>query len=405
MIQPLYQNRTVLLLIGGQGISVLGNGLYSIALMWYVMERTGSSLNLGISVICMTLPAVIFMAPAGVWADKNIKKPLLFLTDIIRGLIMVVLVIATSQDAPLIVIYIGLAVASTATAFFSPAFSAAIPLVVPEEQLPKANAAFQFINRFSSIIGPAIGGMLIALTSEPFLFAINALTFFVSAIFTLFVTIPDVPKTVGQKFFRSFAEGLRFTIQMRRLLFLILVGGVIINFFLAPLDVYLTIICNERLKVGSTGLGWVDASVSIGALAGSLVIMGGFFKNQIKLAIYGLCLEGIALIIAGLFMSYGALIVYAGLLGIGVSVASVGIGTTYQKIIDKDKMGRVMSLSSMLSSSTVPLGTLVGSLAVIHWSMTTVFIVSGVMVGLSGLSLFIPFRNEFLHGRHEKLVG
>jgi MFS family permease len=183
---------------------------------------------------------------------------------------------------------------------------------------------------------------------------------------------------------------------MRRLLFLIIVGGVIINFFLAPLNVFMSVICKQVLHVGAAGLGWTEASISIGALLGSLLMLSGVFKNQIRLAVFGLVLEGAALVVAGLFMNYLAVIIFAGMLGFGICFASVGISTAFQNLIDKDKMGRVMSFLSMLTSCTIPLGILTGSILVNHWQITTVFTLSGVIVGLSGLSLLIPFKDEFL---------
>ncbi len=398
MTRPLYRNRMFMLLVGGQGISVLGDKLYSIALMWYIISQTGSSLSLGMSVMCMTLPSIIIMPWAGVLADKNIKKPLLIVTDVTRGILMLVLMLITKDgQVPLIAIDICLVLASSIKAFFSPALASSIPLVVEEEKLSKANASFQFVQQTSNIIGPALGGILIAVVSIPVLFAINGVSFFIAAGFSLFLSIPNLKvSSEKESFLHQFKEGIYYTFRMRRLLFLIIVGGVIINFFLAPLNVFLSVICKQVLHVGASGLGWTETSVAIGALIGSLVMVSGLFKNQIRLAVFGLVLEGAALVVAGVFMNYLALIIFAGMLGLGICFASVGISTAFQTLVDKDKMGRVMSFLSMLTSCTIPLGILTGSVLVNHWEMTKIFTLSGVIVGLAGLALLIPFKNEFL---------
>ncbi|GGH88847.1 MFS family permease [Pullulanibacillus pueri] len=393
------KNKTFMLLLGGQGISIFGDSLYSVALMWYIMDQTGSTLSLGMSVICMTLPSILFMPWAGVLADKNIKKTLLFASDGLNGLLMCLLMVITlikSEGVPTVVIDSCLMLTSTIRAFFSPALSATIPLIVEEKDLTRANSAFQFIRQFSNIAGPAVGGLLMAFLSISTLFMINAFSFFIAAVFSLFMSIPNLEAlTVKQPFFKRFAEGIHYTFRMRRLLFLILVGGVIINFFLAPLNIFTTYLCNQVLETGAQGLGWVEASISIGAVLGSCMMMSGWFKNQIRLAVFGLCLEGIALLIAGIFMEYWALILFASLLGFGVCLASVGISTTYQKLIAPDKMGRVMSFSSMISSCTVPVGMLAGTFAVAHWDMSFIFLISGLVVFISGLALVIPFKGEF----------
>lgn len=401
MSHTLLKNRMFMLLVGGQGISVLGNRLYNIALMWYIIDQTGSALSLGMSVICMTLPSILIMPWAGVLADNNWKKRILLCTDISSGILMLILTALTwGGHIPLLAIDICLAFASAINAFFSPALSSSIPLVVPQEHLSKANASFQFIQQISNIVGPALGGMLIAFVSIPVLFAINGVSFFIAAFFSSFLKIPSIgTPSERETFLQRFTQGIRYTFGMRRLLFLTLVGGVIINFFLAPLNVFLSVICNQLLDVGSRGLGWVEASISIGALLGSLVMASGLFKNQIRLAVSGLVIEGAALIVAGVSMNYAFLILFAGLLGLGICFASVGIGTTFQLMIDKSKMGRVMSFSSMLNSCTIPLGILTGTLLVDRLPITSIFIFSGIIVGLSGLSLLIPFQDEFRKGQ------
>lgn len=155
----------------------------------------------------------------------------------------------------------------------------------------------------------------------------------------------------------------------------------------------INILVRSILWVVKTGI--VDSSISIGALIGSLLMLTGLFSNKIKMAIFGLSIEGIALIIAGLFVDYSALIIFALILGFGVCLASVGISTLYQTMIPKNKMGRVMSLVSALSSCTVPLGTLFGSLIISQIEMSSTLIISGIIVTLSGISLLVPFKDEY----------
>lgn len=397
-MQKLYRNSMFLLLMGGQGISILGDRIYSIALMWYIIEQTGSALSLGMSVISMTLPAIIFMPWAGVLADKNWKKEIILISDVAKGIVMLILMfLVTNEEISMIAINICLIVVSSINAFFSPALSAALPLIVDRSQLTKANAVFQFIQQFSNILGPALGGILIAFLSAPMLFAINAASLFIAAFFSWFLTIPNVEEEEEREesFFHRFKEGVRYTLGTKRLLFLILVGGVIINFFLAPLHIFLVVITNQILQVGSMGLGWIESAISVGALLGSLIILSGAVKNQIRLAIFGLVMEGGALIAAGIFMNLTSLILFFGLLGMGVCFASIGIRTAFQLMVEENKMGRVMSFLSMLATSTVPIGTFVGSILVEAGSISTIFISFGIIVAVSGLSLFLPFKNEF----------
>ncbi|MBP3041098.1 MFS transporter [Bacillaceae bacterium Marseille-Q3522] len=404
MISSFVKNRTFLLLVGGKSISIFGDRIYSIALMWYIIEKTGSTLSLGMSVICMTLPSVLAMPWAGVLADKNIKKELLIVSDTARGIMMFAIVLLTMNgNTPFFAINICLIMVSAMDAFFSPALSATIPLVIEKDKLSRANAILQFVQQLSNIVGPAIGGILVAFMSIPMLFALNGLSFFISAVFSLFLRIPSVKVTDDMEpFFTRFIGGVRYTMQMKRVLFLIIVGGVIINFFLAPLNVFLVLICNQVINAGSTGLGWIEASISAGAFLGSFIIFSNIIKNQIRLAVIGLTLEGIALILASLFMNLTSLIIFFSLLGIGVCFASVGISTVYQLMIEKEKMGRVMSFNSMLCTCTVPLGIFVGSIIIKQFSVTNIILIYGLIVALSGISLIIPFKEKLVKsGLHD----
>ncbi|GIN85210.1 MFS transporter [Heyndrickxia sporothermodurans] len=393
----LLANKNFLLLWMGNAVSILGNRFYNIAIMWYIIEKTGSSLALGLSVLCFTIPSVLIMPFVGVLADRNMKKQLLVISDLINGCIMVsIAALMYFDDFSIYLLYFLMVLSSIVSAFFSPTIGATIPLIVGKDNLTKANSFMQITNQLSNIIGPAFAGMLIAIASMWILFFINGITFIISAISELFLKIPKVSMEHTRKHFLSqFKEGMVYVLQYRSLLHLIIVGGIVINFFLAPLNVFITVLCNQVLKVGASGMGIVDAAISAGALLGSLFILLNMIKNKVKMVIFGLFIEGISLLIAGIFNeSYFALILFASVLGLGVSLASVGIGTLYQTMVPENKIGRVGSLLSTLSTFIVPIGTMFGAYIINHVPISTVLNLSGILVSLSGVSLIITLQNE-----------
>ncbi|MGE6257293.1 MFS transporter [Heyndrickxia sporothermodurans] len=393
----LLANKNFLLLWMGNAVSILGNRFYNIAIMWYIIKKTGSSLALGLSVLCFTIPSVLIMPFVGVLADRNMKKQLLVISDLINGCIMVsIAALMYFEDFPIYLLYFLMVMSSIVSAFFSPTIGATIPLIVGKDNLTKANSFMQITNQLSNIIGPALAGMLIAIASMWILIFINGITFIISAISELFLKIPKVNMEHTRKhFFSQFKEGMVYVLQYRSLLHLIIVGGIVINFFLAPLNVFITVLCNQILKVGASGMGIVDAVISAGALLGSLFILLNMIKNKVKMVIFGLFIEGISLLIAGIFNeSYLALVLFASVLGLGVSLASVGIGTLYQSMVPENKIGRVGSLLSTLSTFIVPIGTMFGAYIINHVPISTVLNLSGILVSLSGLSLIITLQNE-----------
>ncbi|MFB7303052.1 MULTISPECIES: MFS transporter [Heyndrickxia] len=397
MKMNLLKNKSFVLLWIGNAVSLLGNRFYNIAIMWYIIEKTGSSIALGLSVLCFTVPSVLIMPFVGVLADRNIKKQLLVGSDLLNGCIMIVIAALMFFDGfPLALLYVLMIISSVVSAFFSPTIGATIPLIVGKPHLTKANSFMQVTNQLSNILGPALAGILLALTNMWLLFLINGISYIISAISELFIHVPKIDiGHVKKHFFLQFKEGLSYVIRYKNLLHLIIVGGVIINFFLAPLNVFITILCNQVLKVGSSGMGIVDAAISVGALIGSILILLNVMKDKIKMVIIGLSIEGLALLIAGIFTnSYLAMLFFAAILGLGISFASVGIGTLYQTLVPENKIGRVSSLLSTLSTIIVPIGTMVGSSIINHLSISLVLNISGILVTLSGLSLIITLKNK-----------
>jgi MFS transporter, DHA3 family, macrolide efflux protein len=391
------KNKNFLLLWIGQSVSMLGSRFYSIAIMWYVIEKTGSSMDLGFTVLCFTLPAVLIMPIAGIMADHNYKKKILITSDLANGIIVSVMALLLYQNAlSTHMLYLMIIAISSASAFFTPAISASIPLITGKKELSKANSLNQFTSRMANIIGPTLAGILIAVTDIWLLLLLNGISFIISAISESWIQIPNVETSSGKQNIRQqFRDGMKFALKSKELLALIFVGGIIINFFLAPLMVFITIICNQILVVGSQGFGIVEACIAVGALLGSVISFLNIIKNQIKLGIIGLVLEGVALLVGGVFLSYTSMIIFAILLGLGVSMASIGITTMYQMLVPENMMGRVGSILSSISTFIVPIGILVGSYVINIYSVELIFIVSGIIVLLSGIMLVIPFAQEF----------
>jgi MFS family permease len=385
----IFQNKDFMLLWLAQNISKLGTRLYDIALMWYMYKKTGSAIALGLSVLCFTVPSVLVAPLAGVFADRLDKKKIIINTDILNGIIMLIFSYFIFVDYfPIYILYIFMILSTMITAVFSPAISSAIPVIVEEKYLKDANTLNQMTSQIINIFGPILAGILIAFMNIDLLFFINGLSFLICALIESFILIPKLIEEKSAKGVSSqFKEGLIYVVKDKPLFYLVLAGGVIINFFLAPLSIYETILSTKILNVGSTGYGMMNSSLSMGALIGALLIMANIFSDKYKMTIIGLCLEGVAVSFLGLFPNFYVVLSSEAILGLGVAMASVGIGTLYQTLIPKDKMGRVMALTSTLCNVTVPLGTLVGTSLIVYMPLKIILIISGVFILATGLIL------------------
>ncbi|WP_096186592.1 MFS transporter [Evansella halocellulosilytica] len=385
----IWKNKNFLLLWAGQTVSKLGDRFLQIALIWYIYEQTGSSMALGVSLICFTVPMVLVQPIAGIFADLNVKKQIIVTSDYLNSFMMfVIALLLFSGELPLLYLYILIAFSSSITAFFTPAIQSSIPLIVAEESLPKANSLNQFSIHMSNILGPVLAGVLIGFMDLWLLLFMSGIAFFISACTEIWISIPKVEgNKEGTRFGKRFKEGFTYLMKNTHLLYLVFVGGIIINFLLAPLSVYLTILSSDVLEVGSTGFGMMNTFISVGAITGILLMFLNVFKDKFKMVIIGLSLEGVALLIMGTVTVFYVSLAGLFVLGLGLTLASVGITTLYQTIIPKEKMGRVMSLVSTALLTVVPIGTLVGSMAVNYLDLELILILSGSLVTVSGLSL------------------
>lgn len=389
------KNKDFMLLWFAQSISKLGTRLYDIALMWYMYKKTGSSLALGLSVLCFTVPSVLISPLAGVLADRLSKKKIIISTDFLNGLIMLIFSYFIFTDKfPIYTLYIFMILSTMVTSLFNPAISSAIPVIVVEKDLKDANTLNQITSQIINILGPALAGILIAFMNIWLLFFVNGLSFLICSLLESFIVIPKIYSKRSEKggIASQFKEGLLYVTKDKPLLYLVLAGGVIINFFLAPLSIYETMLASKILNVGSTGYGMMNSILSVGALVGALLILINIFKDKYKMTVIGLSLEGIAVLLLGLIANYYTVLLAEAILGLGVTLASVGISTLYQVLIPKDKMGRVMALVSTLCDVSVPLGTLVGSTIVIYSPLSYILMVSGIFILITGI-LLIPLLN------------
>lgn len=387
----IFKNRDFILLWLGQSISKLGTSLYDIALMWYIYKKTGSSIALGLSVLCFTVPTVLIAPLSGVFADRLNKKKIIINMDILNGIVMLIFSWFIFADTyPIYIYYIFMILSSIITEIFNPAISSAIPIIVEEKDLKDANTLNQMTSQIINIFGPALSGILIAFMNMSMLFFLNGLSFLICAVFEGFIKIPKIDTAkIGKGIGLQFKEGLIFILGDKLLLYIVIAGGVIINFFLAPLTIFETVLSTKILNVGSTGFGMMNSAISIGALIGALLIMSNIFINKYKMVIIGLCLEGVAVTISGIVPNFYVVLAAMSILGLGLSMASIGISTLYQTLIPKEKMGRVMALASTLCGVTVPLGTLFGSTIITYLPLNIVLIVSGVFILITGV-LLIP---------------
>jgi len=377
----------------GQTISVVGDFLYMIALMWWVLEKTGSTAAMATVAICSSLPAIILGPFAGTYVDRVDKRRLLILMDLGRGVLITVPgVLYFLNQLQVWHIFVIAAFLSSMSTFFNPALASFLPVIVNKEQLVQANSISQMSSNLSGIIGPALGGALVALFGAGTVMFLDALSFFVSgiAIFLVRVKVEQVfPSEARKRFLQELLDGLNFIRKESGILGLVVLFS-ILNFFVAPVGVLIPLMVKKIFKMGAEGFGVLGSSISVGMVLGSLFLgMIGGVRRKGTFIMIGIVVAGSFLALFGVSESFWTSIFLLGGCGFGFSFANILVPVVFQSKIPHEKQGRVFGTLGTISGGLRPLSlALVGVLGGLLHVQMIVFL-SGVLVALGGLTGFL----------------
>ena len=286
----LLRNRPLARLLGGEFISAIGDWLYLVAILILVYEVSRDPVVLGIVGATRILPYVFLSIPAGIMADRFDRRLILLVTDVARGLLMLVMAGLVAANAPIVTIVILAVVATCFSTFFGPAIGAYLPsLVADEDELGPANSAWSTLDNLASVIGPAVGGLLIATGGLAFAFVLNAATF--AAIAFVLWQLPSPkrgtaaertetgPQGEGPASPAGAAPGARATQGRQgpglpRSVLVPVLGLALIDIAGSVagggLSVLTVVIAVGSLGSGEAGTGFLNAGMGIGGLVGAL---------------------------------------------------------------------------------------------------------------------------------------
>lgn len=370
------QHRNFRLFWFGQLISLIGTWMQSIGQAWLVLELTHSAFLLGLVGALQFLPVMLLALFGGVLADRWPKRKVLLFTQtsaMIQAFILAILVITGTVQ--IWHIFVLATLLGLTNAIDMPTRQAFVVEMVGRDSLPNAIALNSSVFNMARIIGPGIGGLIIAALGVAPLFLLNAVSFIAVLIGLAMIdmktlygqqkratTLHDEPK---QSTLQSLREGLNYVYHTPSVFLIIAVIGVI-SLFGINFNVVLPLFATEVLHVGATGFGFISSAFGIGSLVAALWLAWG---NK-KPSIIHLLIEGtIFCVILGLFALSGnyylSLILIAGVGFTQIAFSAIA-NTTLQTVAPNHLRGRVMSVYMVVFAGTTPIGNLfIGGLAVL----------------------------------------
>ena len=365
--------------------SYSGYGILTMAIGWLVFELTSSEMLLGVVTFSISMPSLFLGFIGGVLADSLNRRWLIFTTETISMVLVLVLATLTALGVVTVWHIIPLALLrGTASAINIPTQNALLPSLVGNKEITNAVVVYNMIWNSSRILGPAMGGALISIVGAQGSFYAAGLLSLVMAMMIL--AMRPCPTPVRQpnfSFLTEITEGLTYIRHNREIMALIVLAATV-SFFGLTYIVLLPVFAKNILQIGPAGLGMLMTSTGVGALVGSITIasLGNFGRRGPVMLV---CALGVAIMLV-LFASSRSVALSIPLLAILGAVNSVYVAITNALLLvltEEKYRGRVMSLYNLtwglLSMGSLPSGAIANVLGA-PFAVTLGAVVTGTAV-------------------------
>ncbi|MFJ8044165.1 MFS transporter [Kitasatospora sp. NPDC096147] len=381
-------------LFAGHTLSVLGDRIAMVALPFAVLAIGGSMADVGLVAAAGLVPMLLFTLAGGVWADRFPRHRIMLLSDLVRCVVqgaVAVLLLTGHAQVPYLV---GLMMLfGTADAFFAPAATGLLPLLVSTERLREANALRGVVQSAALVVGPALAGGLVALAGPGGALAVDAVSFALSAAF-LARLHPRAGAAAEQGADGSFLAQLRegwSQVRSRSWVWSGMAAMGVYHVVVLPSIFVLGPVLAEREWDGAKGWAIVTAAFGVGAVVGDLWAYRLRPARPLAFGAVALAVASCQAVIIGGAPNVLVVAALEAVTGVGVSVFFVLWETSLQVHIPEHALSRVSSYDFLLSSGLMPLGLVVaGPVADAAGLRPTLYVMSAVGVAASLLLLAVP---------------
>ena len=368
-------------------VSQGGDWLYNVALVVFIYERTHSAAWLGGTAFARLLPYVLLGSVGGMLADRFDKKRVMISADVFRACCMVLLAIdAAFIGSPLLAVAIAIA-NNCASSAFNPSAAALTPRLVGEEDLAAANAVNSTIESGAVVIGPAIGSILVILGTGPLGFALNALTFVVSALtlLTIDAHVPPVKTQSEGGFIHQIADGVRALRQAPTALALLgYEFGV--SFLFGTSTVFFILVARSVIHTGSQGFGYLMAAMGLGGVLMAPVATRLLDRShQILMLAIGPVAGGLGVAALGLTGFLPLALLLAAVFGASNTLVDVIALTLLQRAASPRLVGRIYGVAFTAFLVSILVGTAVEPPLIGLFGLQRAVVFTGLFVAAASL--------------------
>lgn len=386
------------LFLSSQAISLFGSSVVSFAIVWFVTRETSSGLWVSMLTVSSYVPQFIVSFFAGVWADRYSRKKLIIAADTMIAAFTCLLVFLIPQftdTGTMMPALIGISfIRSVGAGIQTPAVSAIIPSLVPEDKLLKVNGYNASIQSAVQFAAPAAAGLVLSFLPLAAVLMIDVVTAVIGIGILCFVSVP-VHETAGSlqnmkssSMFADMKNGFSYVLSEPALKYLLFSYGAFI-FLCVPAGFLCSLYVTRYFSGSYIYLSGVELAGFAGMTAGGL-LMASFAGNRDRMKIYGAGIAGfgvlaVLLTFPKMFPVYLVLMAVFGIILMVVQTAST---TFLQENTQADMVGRVFGLYGSVYSLALPLGMAVFGPLADHISLKILMIISGISLIILGSCIF-----------------
>ncbi|GAC1635796.1 MAG: hypothetical protein NVS4B2_23550 [Chloroflexota bacterium] len=385
-------NRSLDLFIGGQGVSIVGNMLYSVALTILAYDLTKSATAVAFLSFTRLLPYAVLLPVSGVIVDRWDRTRVMIVADLARTVCMLGLMTIQSRATLLIAFPLVFLNAALSTLYL-PGYRAMIPDLVEADELIEANAVLSQIANMGTVLGPALGGVLVLLGDTRMAFLVNGVTYLISAVTLFYVHMPPRTQASGdeaESWLHRILFGFRFlATEDRGILLAIAVATAGVGLMGGAFGTVAIVMAVKEFHLGGQGNAYFNAAFGAGALAAGVLV--GLVTTRLsvdRLFILGTAAEFALFALFGLspFWWFGIIVLV--FYGLGDVLSEIAGTTATQTVTPHEFLGRVSSASdSILTFSTLLGSLIVGPVLDLAGPRATTLIFAAVGSGVFVLTL------------------
>jgi len=376
----------------GQTISALGNPFQTVALLWLVIQLTGSALDLAAVLLSLSIPQALTTLTGGVLTDRHDARTVMLWSDSLRIITSgTITLFAFLNWLPFWLLCTILVIHGIANGIFSPAVNSIVPRLLPEEALSGANSLIQMMSQLGVSLGVLPAGLLIAFGGPVLAFGVNALSFAIAVLATLLMDpLTSQEREQKQSPFQAGVQGFLYLREVPWLVAILLMDVCASTASIGPTTIGLPLLTQSIFHSNSAGYSLLIWSFGCGTIVGTL--LPTLYPQQVKRGVLVVTIQVIEVPILAAIAFVPLPIAACCLAALGLLNGSISILflTLIQVHVRKIMLGRVMGFFMLASFGFVPLSYLATGIVVQQIGIQVAFLCAGGLMlcgALLGLSI------------------